>query len=62
MANETDYRILGDDLWERVSSSETDNLWYYRSLVQVCTAAGSSPLVDELARVVAELEGICERG
>lgn len=56
-----DYRLLGDALWERFNSSKDENLWYYGSLVQVFTAAGSSPLIDELARVVAELERVCER-
>lgn len=56
-----DYRALGDDLWNRFNSTKSENLWYYRSLLQVFTTAGPSPLIDELARVVAELEGMCER-
>jgi ADP-ribosylglycohydrolase len=50
-----DYRELGDDLWRRFHP-EADQLWYYRSLVEAFRATTDSPLVDELDRVVGELE------
>jgi GTP pyrophosphokinase len=50
-----DYRSLGDDLWERFDPA-SDQLWYYRALVSAFRETTQSPLVDELDRVVTELE------
>ena len=50
-----DYRRVGDELWGRFDPS-SDQLWYYRSLADVYRRVSKSPLVDELSRVVAELE------
>ncbi len=51
-----DYRRLGEALWPRFSGRRDGTLWYYRALVDTFRAAGSNPVVDELGRVVAELE------
>jgi GTP pyrophosphokinase len=51
-----DYRALGEALWSRFTGGREGTLWYYRALVEAYAAAGSSPLVEELARVVTELE------
>jgi (p)ppGpp synthase/HD superfamily hydrolase len=51
-----DYRLLGDDLWERFNASKTDQLWYYRQLVRAFRARGSTALVEEFDRVVSEIE------
>lgn len=53
-----DYRVLGDALWHRFTGSKEGTLWYYRSLVTAYREAGTSPLIEELARVVAELEAL----
>jgi (p)ppGpp synthase/HD superfamily hydrolase len=56
-----DYRSLGDSLWERFNRKEpAAHLWYYRSLTDAFRAAGQAPaaLIDELERVVAELESL----
>jgi len=50
-----DYRSLGDELWDRFDP-ESDQLWYYRALVSAFRETTESPLVDELDRVVTELE------
>ena len=56
------YRQMGDDLWRRFNPTATkaDHLWYYRELVRRLQARAESPkqLVDELDRVVTELEGL----
>lgn len=52
----SDYRHLGEELWPRFAGRRDGTLWYYRTLVETFRAAGSNPVVDELARVVAELE------
>jgi (p)ppGpp synthase/HD superfamily hydrolase len=51
-----DYRLVGDTLWKRFTGGKAGTLWYYRSLVQAFRENGSSPLIDELDRVVSELE------
>lgn len=51
-----DYRILGDSLWERFKGGKEGTLWYYRSMVEAFRIAGSTPLVEELERVVVEVE------
>ncbi|MBI5877515.1 MAG: HD domain-containing protein [Chloroflexi bacterium] len=53
-----DYRTLGEGLWARFNGGKDGTLWYYRALVAAFRAAGGSPLVDELDRVVSELEGL----
>jgi hypothetical protein len=50
-----DYRLMGEELWARFNR-DADQLWYYRSLVDVFRRVSRSPLVDELDRVVTELE------
>jgi (p)ppGpp synthase/HD superfamily hydrolase len=51
-----DYRILGESLWQRFNGGKEGTLWYYRSLVDVLRAAERTPLVDELERVVSDIE------
>jgi len=52
-----DYRSRGNELWPRFSGGREGTLWYYRALVDAYRHAGApAALVDELARVVEELE------
>lgn len=55
-----DYRDLGEDLWGRFNGRKDATLWYYRALVVAFRAGdpngGLGRLVDELDRVVSELE------
>ncbi len=51
-----DYRELGEGLWGRFHGGRQGTLWYYRALVTTYRAVGPMPLVDELDRVVSELE------
>jgi len=55
-----DYRMLGEALWPRFKGGKDGTLWYYRSLVEVFKAAGSTPLIEELDRVVSEIECLAE--
>jgi len=50
----SDYRLLGDDLWNRFNGKKEGTLWYYRSITD--TLRGHGPIAEELERVVAELE------
>jgi len=45
-----------------MSSGRDGTLWYYRALVDAFAAHGRSPLVDELERVVRELEELSASG
>ena len=51
----TDYRVVGEDLWERFTAGRDDQLWYYRSLADIYNKL-ESPLAAELERVVTQLE------
>jgi (p)ppGpp synthase/HD superfamily hydrolase len=51
-----DYRSVGESLWKRFHGGREGTLWYYRSLVETFRAAGSNALVEELDRVVTEIE------
>jgi (p)ppGpp synthase/HD superfamily hydrolase len=50
----SDYRLLGEDLWTRFNGGREGTLWYYRAIVG--TLQGDGPIVEELDRVVRELE------
>lgn len=50
-----DYREHRSQLWHRFNGG-LDTLWYYRALVKAFASHGPSRLVDELDRVVTELE------
>lgn len=51
-----DVRVEGDRAFERFQGKKQGTLWYYRTLVGEFRKAGSNALVEELDRVVAELE------
>ena len=51
-----DYRQVGETVWERFNGGKAGTLWNYRALVETYQAAGSTPLVAELARAVDEME------
>jgi len=51
-----DYRMIGDAVWERFHGGKEGTLWYYRSLVDAFLKNQLTPLVEELERVVSELE------
>ena len=51
-----DYRELGEMLWRRFHGGREGTLWYYRSVTDALRQGGTSPLIEELERVVSELE------
>jgi (p)ppGpp synthase/HD superfamily hydrolase len=57
-----DYRRHGDVVWDRFSGGKEGTLWYYRSLVEAFRAHGVTPLMDELDRVVSEIERLAVPG
>ncbi|GAB4334350.1 MAG: HD domain-containing protein [Calditrichia bacterium] len=52
-----DYRKIGEDLWSRFNVGREEQLWYYRSLVQIFREAGMKGfMIDELEYIVECLE------
>lgn len=51
-----DYRMVGEELWQRFKAGKEGTLWYYRSLLRAYKARGTTPLIAELERVMSELE------
>lgn len=56
-----DYRALGPALWSRFRGGKDGTLWYYRAVVEALKAAGSGQMVEELERVVEEIEGMVRK-
>ena len=51
-----DYRREGDRVWDRFSGRRDGTLWYYRAVLEVLREGTPNPLIEELQRVVTELE------
>ncbi len=51
-----DYRELGEALWWRFHGGREGTLWYYRTVTDALRQSGTSPLIEELERVVSEIE------
>ncbi len=56
-----DYRLIGDAVWARFTGRKDGTLWYYRAVTDALCATGSTPLFEELERVVSELEFLVDR-
>lgn len=52
----SDYRYLGESIWERFTGKRAGTLWYYRALVEEFRQHAPNRLTQELERVVLELE------
>lgn len=52
----SDYRVLGDEVWQRFQAGKDETLWYYREVTAALIRSGRTPLIDELERVVGEIE------
>jgi (p)ppGpp synthase/HD superfamily hydrolase len=57
-----DYRREGDSVWERFSGRREGTLWYYRAVLDVLRQGKTNRLVEELERVVTELETLATKG
>jgi GTP pyrophosphokinase len=51
-----EYRIHGERVWEHFRGGREGSLWYYHTLVRILLERWPSPLTEELARTVDELE------
>lgn len=64
----SDYRLKGEELWERFNAPKEGTLWYYRSLADTFTSLAVEiekpmlrQLAEELERVVSEVERRAEQ-
>ena len=48
--------MMGEALWLRFHGGREGTLWYYRAVADALHTSGRAPLIDELERVVSELE------
>jgi (p)ppGpp synthase/HD superfamily hydrolase len=53
-----DYRVVGEELWQRFKAGKEGTLWYYRALLTVYQTHEMTPLIMELERVVTEMEAV----
>ena len=51
-----DYRVLGESVWERFQGRKEGTLWYYRALVDAFRKTETTVIIEELERVVAQIE------
>ncbi|MEH1841169.1 MAG: HD domain-containing protein [Nostoc sp.] len=56
-----DYRVLGESLWERFQGGKEGTLWYYRALVDAFRKTGTTVIIDELERVVAQIDVLASK-
>lgn len=56
-----DLRSNGADTWLRFKGGKEGSLWYYRSLLEIYQEHEANCLVEELARVVTQIEEIARR-
>jgi (p)ppGpp synthase/HD superfamily hydrolase len=54
----SEYRQQGDKVWARFNGGREGTLWYYRATLDLLSGRAAGPLVDELSRVVADLEAL----
>lgn len=60
-SNLKDLREHGDQVWSRFKGGKDGTLWYYRCVVQALKTIGTTHLLDELERVVIEVEKLAAK-
>jgi len=53
-----EYRAIGSKVWDRFHRSRDQQLWYFHALLNIFKSAGTNRIVEELDRVVVQLENI----
>ena len=53
-----EYRQQGEQVWTRFNGGREGTLWYYRATLELLRQRAAGSLVDELTRVVADLEAL----
>jgi (p)ppGpp synthase/HD superfamily hydrolase len=55
-----DHRAVGDTVWDRFTASREQTLWYYEQVVTALGTDWTHPLLDDLERVVNELQDVAK--
>lgn len=55
-----DYRVVGEELWQRFKAGKQGTLWYYRSLLEIYKVYYPTALTAELERTMRELEAVVD--
>jgi GTP pyrophosphokinase len=58
----SEYRVQGEQLWDRFSGGRRGTLWYYRTLADAFLRLRGDRLADELDRVVRTMESLAGAG
>jgi hypothetical protein len=53
-----DYRVIGEEIWQRFQGKKEGTLWYYRALTNAFRQREVTPIVEELTQVVQQLESL----
>jgi len=53
-----DYRMMGEDIWERFRGKKAGTVWYYRALTNAFRQRERTPIIEELTQVVEQLESL----
>ena len=56
-----EYRRAGEEVWTRFNGGREGTLWYYRATLDLLHGRDGGPIVEELTRVVDELEALARR-
>lgn len=56
-----EYRRHGETLWSHFRGGRNGTLWYNREVLGILEQAGRTPLVEEFARTVAEIERLARQ-
>ena len=57
----SDLHRAGDSVWGRFNGGKVGTLWYYSELLQVFQQVSNSPQVNELARVLADIQRLADQ-
>jgi hypothetical protein len=52
------FRAIGPEVWTRFRRGRDQQIWYFREVISVFKSTATNQIVEELERVVAELERI----
>ena len=53
-----EYRLAGESTWQRFNGGREGTLWYYHATLALLRERAEGPLIEELARVIDELEAL----
>ena len=56
-----EYRAGGESVWDHFRGGREGTLWYYRTVADALKQSGASPLVEELDRVLGEIERLASQ-